>query len=379
MTPITRRGCLTLSAAGVALGAFPALARAQSPAPSLDSLARAKGMRFGSAVGAGRPGHGNGSFADPRYWELLASQCSVIVPENALKWYALHPGPGVYAFERGDALAAKAAAQGLAMRGHNLLWNRPQYLTAWVNAFDFGANPRAVAEKLLVEHIQTVCAHYPHIRSWDVVNETIDEKTGLMRETLFTRYLGPEVIDIAFHAARRAAPQAQLVYNDYMSWEPDDANHRDGVLKLLERLKANKVPVDALGLQSHIQPQGPDVAAQARAQAGDWRRFLDTATGMGYELLITEFDVADKHLPSDVAVRDRAVADYARAYLDVTLSYPQVKQMLSWGLVDKYSWLQAETPRADGLPERPTLYDGDYAATPLRETVAAALSGASIR
>jgi endo-1,4-beta-xylanase len=73
------------------------------------------------------------------------------------------------------------------------------------------------------------------------------------------------------------------------------------------------------------------------------------------------------------------VADYARAYLDLTLSYPQVQQVLSWGLVDTYSWLQTETARADGLPERPTLYDGDYRAKPLREAMAAAFNGANRR
>jgi endo-1,4-beta-xylanase len=379
MTPITRRGCLTLAAAGAVVGAAPALAQAPSRGPSLNDLARAKGMRFGGAVGAGRPGHENGSYADPRYWSLLAGQCGLIVPENELKWYTVHPAPGVYAFERGDAMQAKAEAAGLAMRGHNLLWNRPEYLTAWVNAYDFGSRPATAAEKLLVEHIETVCAHYPHIRSWDVVNETVDPDTGAMRETLFTRYLGPEVIDIAFHAARRAAPQAQLVYNDYMSWEAGDAKHRDGVLRLLERLKAAKVPVDALGLQSHIKPAGPEVGQLAKAQAGDWRRFLDGATGMGYGLLVTEFDVADKYLPGDIAVRDRAVADYARAYLDLTLSYPQVKDVLGWGLVDSYSWLQAETPRSDGLPERPTPYDAEFRAKPLREAVAAAFAGAPAR
>jgi endo-1,4-beta-xylanase len=372
---LSRRGVLTLAAAGAVVGAAPALAQA----PSLNDLARAKGMRFGGAVGAWRSGHENGSYADPRYWSLLAAQCGLIVPENELKWYTVHPAPGVYAFARADAMQTKAEAAGLAMRGHNLLWNRPEYLTAWVNAYDFGSRPASAAEKLLVEHIETVCAHYPHIRSWDVVNETIDEDTGAMRETVFTRYLGPEAIDIAFHAARRAAPQAQLVYNDYMSWEAGSARHREGVLRLLERLKAAKVPVDALGLQSHIKPTGPEVGQLAKAQTAEWRRCLDGATGMGYGLLVTEFDVADKYLPGDIAVRDRAVADYARAYLDLTLSYPQVKDVLGWGLVDSYSWLQAETPRSDGLPERPTPYDAEFRAKPLREAVAAAFAGAPVR
>jgi endo-1,4-beta-xylanase len=372
---VTRRGCLALAAAAAALGAAPALAAE----PSLNSLARAKGMTFGSAVGAGRPGRPNFSGADPRYWDLLAAQCGVIVPENELKWYSLHAAPGVYAFGPADAILARAKARGLEMRGHCLLWNRPQYLTAWVNAYDFGSRPASAAEKLLVDHITTVCAHYPAIRSWDVVNETVDPDTGQLRDTVFTRLLGPEAINIAFHAARQAAPQAQLVYNDYMSWETGQEKHRDGVLRLLERLKANKAPVDALGLQSHLRPAGVDVAQLARVQAPDWARFLDHATAMRLDLLITEFDVADAQLPGEISIRDQAVADYARAYLDLTLGRPQLRQLLCWGLVDPYSWLQAQAPRADGLPERPTPYDAAYRAKPLREAVAQALDGAPSR
>jgi endo-1,4-beta-xylanase len=375
MTLVTRRRCLASAAAAVALSAAPALAAE----PSLNSLARAKGMRFGSAVGAGRPDRPNFSGSDPRYWDLLAAECGEIVPENELKWYSLHPAPGVYAFGPADAMQARAKTLGLQMRGHNLLWNRPQYMTAWVNGFDFGSRPASAAEKLLVDHIKVICAHYPEIRSWDVVNETVDPATGQIRDTVFTRLLGPEVVDIAFHAAHEAAPQAQLVYNDYMSWEAGNEKHRDGVLRLLERMKANKTPVDALGLQSHLRPAGVEVAQLAKAQGPDWARFLDHATAMGLDLLITEFDVADLHLPGDAALRDRAVADYARAYLELTLSHPQVRDVLSWGLVDPYSWLQNQAPRPDGLPERPTLYDGAYRAKPLRAALAEVLAGAPAR
>jgi endo-1,4-beta-xylanase len=52
---------------------------------------------------------------------------------------------------------------------------------------------------------------------------------------------------------------------------------------------------------------------------------------------------------------------------------------MAWGLVDKYSWLRNLSPRPDGLAKRPTLYDDDYQAKPLREAVAAALRAAPAR
>jgi endo-1,4-beta-xylanase len=109
---------------------------------------------------------------------------------------------------------------------------------------------------------------------------------GTLYQTALSRALGgPEAtLDLAFHTARATAPRAQLVYNDYMSWEPGNANHRAGVLKLLEGFKKRGVPVDALGVQSHITTQGTDTRASIAALEGEWRRFLDAVTGMGYGL-----------------------------------------------------------------------------------------------
>jgi endo-1,4-beta-xylanase len=70
------------------------------------------------------------------------------------------------------------------------------------------------------------------------------------------------------------------------------------------------------------------------------------------------------------------VADYARAYLDVMLSYPQLQDILAWGMVDKYSWLTDFDPRPDRSIKRGTPYDSDFRPKPLRGAIEAALSGA---
>jgi endo-1,4-beta-xylanase len=97
---------------------------------------------------------------------------------------------------------------------------------------------------------------------------------------------------------------------------------------------------------------------------------------MGYKLKITEFDVNDKKAPDDIAVRDRMVADYAKAYLDIMLAYPQLNDVLAWGLVDRYSWLTGFDPRRDRSIKRGTPYDAEYRPKPLREAIAAAFAHA---
>jgi endo-1,4-beta-xylanase len=370
-----------LGAAAVAAGAVPGLA--QAAGPSLAALAKAKGVQFGSAVGAGKAGSLTGSFEDARYRQVLIDECGVLVPENELKWYVLRPDAKTFDFERADRIAAFAKAHDIALRGHTLLWHHPQWMPAWLKTHDFGQGAAAAnnAQAMLVEHIDRVMARYPQIASWDVVNETIDPKDGSIRRTVFSDAMGQEqVLDVAFHAARAAAPTTRLVYNDYMGWEAGNEAHRAGVLKLLEGFRKRGTPVDALGVQSHIGTEDPaSPGSLGRPQEKAWRAFIDEATGMGYDLLITEFDVNDRDLPGDVAVRDATTALVAKAYLDLMLDYRQTKEVLAWGMVDKYSWLQNFTPRKDGLAKRATPYDDAYRPKPLREAMAAAFRGAPAR
>lgn len=379
---LTRRESLGLAVGLSATGQAWAVPPATKNEPSLHSLAMQKGRRFGTAVGAGRPGTRTGSFADERYRKLMIAECGLIVPENELKWGAVRPDPKSFDFAQADRLFAFAETHGMEIRGHTLLWHHPAWFPGWVESYDFGVTPASAAERMLREHISTVCNRYgKRIGSYDVINEAVDADTGAMRETAFTRHLTPDyVIELAFRTAREAAPHAQLVYNDYMSWEPGNEKHRDGVLRLLERMKARNVPIDALGVQAHIGTANTDTSTGFGArQEAEWRRFLDAVVAMGYELVITEFDVHDKGLPADIYVRDRAVADYARAYLDLMLSYPQLGDVLVWGLSDRYSWLQNLWLRPDRLPKRPTPYDAEFRPKLLRSAIADALRNAAPR
>jgi len=363
---LTRRETIGAGAAALLL---PGAAMAASP--GLDAIARTRGIRFGSTLGVRK------GFADQRYRALIAAQCGLIVPENELKWQATRPDAKTFDFSGADQLINWAKSVGLGVRGHTLLWQKSERFPKWLNDHDFGANPRAEAERLLTEHVSTVAGRYAGvIPNFDVVNEAVDEKTGELRETVLSKPMGAEnLIDLAFHTARAAAPKMQLVYNDYMSWEPGSALHRTGVLRLLEALKKRGTPVDALGVQSHIGGASPFGAHDEKA----WRSFLDEVTGMGLALFVTEMDINDKQLPADIPSRDRAVADYGRAFLDVILSYPQLHTLMFWGIGDSYSWLQGLTPRPDGLPKRPCPYDADFKPKPLREAVAAALAAAPKR
>lgn len=374
-------GALLSAALGSGCASRPA---ADGGDTSLDALARAKGLRFGSVLGRATPER-PGSFDDDSCRTLTARECSVLVLENESKWPQLRPDPREpYRFAPADEMFAWGRAQGMALRGHTLLWMPQRWLPAWIAQVDFGTQPAVRAQGLLAEHIHTTCAHFGHaIESWDVVNEAVDHLTGQMRENTLSKHLGDPVALVAeaFHLARAHAPHAQLVYNDFMSWDEGGEPHRRGVLTLLAELRRRGAPVHALGVQAHIGvwslPASGDDAAARRAQI--WRRFLDEVTSLGLDLLVTELDVEDRALPADLAARDAGVAAVARDWLDVTLANPRLHRLLCWGLTDRHSWLHTDNPRPDGLAKRPLPYDELGRPKPLRQAIAQALRAAPAR
>src|SRR3954451_10568477 len=377
---LTRRQALVTGAAVLASSQLHARA---APGPqSLDGLARKSNRRFGSAVAWSPPGTDAGTITNPRYAALLERECELLVPENQLKWQWVRRDPRTFDFRAFDAIADYAARHSFKLRGHTLFWTPTKWYPKWLAETQFRS--ATDAEKLLVEHVRAVCGRYGNrIYSYDVVNEAVQPETGQIRDTNVTRALGGEAfLDLMFHTAREAAPHAQLVYNDYMSWEltGEDQTHAAGVLKQLEGFRKRGTPVDTLGVQSHIRllKKAP-VAEIVRESEVPWRRFLDAVTGMGYKLKITEFDVNDREATTDVTVRDHMVADYAKAYLDLMLSYPQLNDILCWGMCDRYTWLNSFAPRNDGTGQRSTPYDRDFRPKLLREAIASAFAQAPSR
>jgi endo-1,4-beta-xylanase len=351
-------------------------------AADIKGAAAAKGIRFGSAVAWSSPGADAGSFANPAYAALLERDCAILVSENELKWQAIRPSAASFDFARFDAILAYAEARAMAMRGHTLLWHQRRWMPGWAESHDYGAGS-AEAVCILTGHIQTVCRRYgTRIASYDVVNEAVDPSTGTLYETALSQALGgaQATLDLAFRTARAEAPGAELVYNDYMSWESGGAAHRAGVLALLRGFRDRGVPVDALGIQSHIGIySGTPVATLVANQTAAWRAFLDAVVALGYRLVITELDVRDTGLPADPTTRDQAVADYARAYLDLMLGYPQLRDILVWGMSDRFSWLQSFEPRSDGQLRRACPYDAALQPKLMQNAIHAAIAAAAAR
>ena len=354
-------GRRAILAAGLA-AALPVAARGAEP-DGLAALAAARGLSLGAMVCEYQLRE------TPALWPLVAREAAFVVPGLELKWGAVQPGPGRFDFAPADALAARAKAAGLGLRGHALVWG--EALPPW---FDRNAGAAAM-RRTLEAHIAAVAGHYAgRMQSWDVVNEPIavqDRRPDGLQATPFLRALGPDYIPLALRWAAEADPAAKLVINEYdlefpSRWQQD---RRRATLELLNRLVRQGAPLHALGIQAHLWP------GRERFEPEVLRRFIRDVASLGLEVYVTELDIVDRELPAALVPRDAATTALLRDYLAVVLSEPAVTLLALWGLTDKYEWASgnAHARRRDGQPSRAHPFDTELRPKPDRAVIAAAL------
>lgn len=230
---------------------------------------------------------------DPRITSLIVSQFNTITPENILKWALVHPAPDKYVFDAADRYVAFGEKRGMFIVGHTLVWHNQT--PAWVFQDEKGnAANRETLLKRLRDHITTVVGRYKgRIKGWDVVNEALNQN-GTMRQSPWMKIIGEDYLAKAFDFAHEADPDAQLYYNDYDLELPAK---RKGAVALIGRLKAQGVPITAIGLQNHNQMNWPSLT--------DEDETISAFERLGIKVNITELDV-------DVLPRPtRPGADYA--------------------------------------------------------------------
>ncbi|KAA9132638.1 endo-1,4-beta-xylanase [Marinihelvus fidelis] len=306
---------------------------------------------------------------EPGTLGLVARQFNAVTAENVMKWAELQPVEGEYDWAAADAMVDFAADNDMYVTGHTLLWH--QQTPEWVFQ-DADGNPasRELLLQRLENHIQAVVGRYKdRVRSWDVVNEAVNDD-GSMRDTPWYRILGEDYVTQAFRLAAEADPTATLLYNDYSLFVPAK---RDGVVRLMKQVQAAGVKVDGVGLQGHYGLDHPE-------DMQDLADSIEAFAALGLDSSITELDIAvlpfpsqdhwgadldvnmelnqqynpyTQNLPDDIAA---AQAERFRLVFEVLLAHADtVERVTFWGVHDGHSWKNG-WPMA-GRTDYPLLFD----------------------
>jgi endo-1,4-beta-xylanase len=354
---------------GGLLGCASAQTAADAAAP-LRRQARPAGRSFGAAI------RSEILSTDPAYAALFAAECELLTPEWEAKWEALQPEEGRYDFAPLDPLIGFAQANQQRLRGHALIWH--EAMPAWlaIALREDASRARGVLEA----HFNAVLTHTrATIRDWDVVNEPIANPPGsdqpqagdnILRESPWFRALGRDYIEIALRWARAHDPTLRLTINEYGVEEatPDAAIKRQRLLALLRHLLDRGCPLDAVGIQAHLQlrrPFDPEL----------FMRFVAELRGMGLAVLITELDIREgDQLPPSIPARDAAVAERTAAFISAAIA-AGCRNVITWGLSDRDSWLVKEpgVARPDGVTTRGLPFDEALQRKPMWHALAAAL------
>jgi endo-1,4-beta-xylanase len=310
----------------------------------LKAAAAGVGRLVGTAVQAGL-------LVDPQYHAVVSREFSYLTAEYQMKWNVIEPARGSREFGAGDAIAGYAAAQGMRLKGHTLLWHGAT--PSWVN--DLTADDLRTAVE---QHIRTVVGHYRgRVHAWDVVNEAVADGGGALRDTVFRQKLGDRYIADAFRVAREADPGALLFYNDY-GGEGATAK-ADRIYTLVQELLLQGVPVDGVGLQMHIsttvRPTDGAIAANMRRLAG-----------LGLIVHISEMDVRMDNAGGSDQMRMEAQRATYHDVVRVCVMEPRCEAITFWGFTDAHTWLSGD---------RPLLFDARYQPKPAYDGVLDALRG----
>ena len=291
-----------------------------------------------------------------------------------MKCEVIHPEWNVYHFDLADQFVAYGRKHHMFIVGHTLIWH------SQLSPFVKNIQSRDSLLQFMTNHINTVAGRYDgKINSWDVVNEALNED-GTLRNSIFLEKLGEDYIRIAFELAARAAPGAELYYNDYNIEQP---LKRAGVIAMVKKLKASGTRIDGIGIQGHWSIKGPSLV--------DIENSILEYSALGLKVSFTELDLTCLPNPWDLTgadvnqnyenspfmnpyphgLPDSLQIKLANCYEGLFKLFikhkDKIERVTFWGVNDGQSWLNNWPIK--GRTNYPLLFDRNYKPKPAFEKV----------
>ncbi|NGY36103.1 1,4-beta-xylanase [Flavobacterium sp. XN-5] len=287
---------------------------------------------------------------------ILKNEFSSISAEYEMKMDQISTASGVYNWSVADKIVAYGNTNGINVHGHALVWHNA--VPQWLKNFS-GTDAEFALE--VKKYITDVVTHYAgKVKSWDVVNEAVDDTDGKMRNTIFLQRMGANYVKDCFQWAKNAANAAGdtkllLFYNDYAT--STNIPKQDKVFSLVDDLKTANV-IDGLGFQMHNTYLSP-TKAQIETD-------LNKAVAKGLKIHVSELDIQVNQF-NDITTftNERRLVQKAK-YKEMVKIYNALpvanKYALTiWGMRDNESWIPYSTDLNHVGNDWPLLYDSNFA------------------
>jgi endo-1,4-beta-xylanase len=289
------------------------------------------------------------------YDVILKNEFSSISAEYEMKMDPISTASGVYNWAAADKIVTYGNSNGINVHGHALVWHNA--VPAWLKDFS-GTDAEFALE--VKKYITDVVTHYAgKVKSWDVVNEAVDDN-GSMRNTLFLKRMGPNYIKDCFQWAKNAANAAGdtnllLFYNDYAT--STNIAKQDKVFSIVDDLKAGNL-IDGIGFQMHNKYLTP-TKAQIETD-------INRAVAKGLKIHVSELDI-QVNPSNDISTftneRRLAQKEKYKEMVKIYNALPAANKyaLTIWGMRDNDSWIPYSTELNHTGNDWPLLYDSNFA------------------
>ena len=277
--------------------------------------------------------------------ELVKQHFNVFTPENLMKPEEMQPTQGNFKYTAADHMMSIAERDGFTVIGHTLAWHSQSGDFLGIRNKEGNPVTRDEAIQQLKDHIYGVAGQYKgKIYSWDVLNEAIADGAKLgedgdwtkcLRDTQWTRSIGPEFVAMAFQFAHEAAPDALLYYNDYNLNESEKAKI---AAAMVADLRSQGVPIHGIGMQGHYS---------INTGLGSVRNSLKLFSQIeGIKISVTELDVGVPNSNGKLSSQNekKQALFYAKLFCIYKEYADVIERVTFWGYRDDTSWRNENCP-----------------------------------
>lgn len=301
------------------------------------------------------------------YGKLLKKHFNAYVSDGVMKIqsYITKNADGTlnYDYTAADKFMNWCVGQGQDVIGHALIWETTKQK---IFSHDTNGNPldRDSVLSVMKEVIQKTIRHFEgdgeaeeytsgydtsnwHVYVWDVINESVvrinpDGSIRFQNWGVWYDIVGRDYINYAFKYAKDAGyDDIKLRINDFNEHEKLKL---EGYYTLVKELKAEGVPVDVVGFQSHYYSNQPVVNGVRNA--------LEKFSSLGVEVHATELDIQALTLnerdagirPYENGITKRTEFDIASTYAELFKVYKEYSDTVSlitfWTFSDEFMYYE---------------------------------------